>query len=73
MVSSSTVLLRSPAVHASPSDVNNSVPGKNGAYTVGDFITGRQHLRVIDDDWNLVLLFSFSLSRLIYLKYALPV
>ncbi|KAH0911928.1 hypothetical protein HID58_035249 [Brassica napus] len=32
--------------------------GKNGAYTVGDFITGRQHLRVIDDDWNLVGLVS---------------
>ncbi|CAN7091481.1 unnamed protein product [Brassica rapa subsp. narinosa] len=54
MVSSSTVLLRSPAVHASPSDVNNFVPALNGAYTVGDFMTGRQHLPVIDDDWNLV-------------------
>ncbi|KAF2546954.1 hypothetical protein F2Q70_00022353 [Brassica cretica] len=40
MVSSSTVLLGSPAVHASPSDVNNSVPGKNGGYTVVDLMYG---------------------------------
>ncbi|KAH0871619.1 hypothetical protein HID58_078641, partial [Brassica napus] len=30
-----------------PSGVNNSVPGKNGGYTVGDFMTGKQHLHVV--------------------------
>ncbi|CAF1915076.1 unnamed protein product [Brassica oleracea] len=36
------------AVFAAPSDVNNSVPAKNGGYTVGDFMTGRQHLHVVN-------------------------
>ncbi|CAH8379997.1 unnamed protein product [Eruca vesicaria subsp. sativa] len=35
------------AVFAAPSGVNNSVPAKNGGYTVGDFMTGRQYLHVV--------------------------
>ncbi|KAF3603423.1 hypothetical protein F2Q69_00032902, partial [Brassica cretica] len=93
----SPLVITASAVFAAPSDVNNYVPAKNRGYPVGDFMTGRQHLHVvnpstsvddgniakhdnnlpftglpvIDDDWNLVLLFSFSLSLLIYLKLAL--
>ncbi|CAN6984906.1 unnamed protein product [Brassica rapa subsp. trilocularis] len=44
-------LVTASAVFAAPSDVNNSVPvsalSKNGGYTVGDFMTGRQHLHVV--------------------------
>ncbi|KAJ0252056.1 CBS domain-containing protein CBSX2 [Hirschfeldia incana] len=35
------------AFFAAPSGVNNSVPAKSGGYTVGDFMTGRQHLHVV--------------------------
>lgn len=40
-------LVTASAVFAAPSGVNNSVPGKNGGYTVGDFMTGKQHLHVV--------------------------
>ncbi|VVB10427.1 unnamed protein product [Arabis nemorensis] len=36
------------AAFAAPAGVNNnSVPAKNGGYTVGDFMTRRQHLHVV--------------------------
>ncbi|KAF3531880.1 hypothetical protein DY000_02036624 [Brassica cretica] len=43
----SPLLITASAVFAAPSDVYNSVPAKNGGYTVGDFMTGRQHLHVV--------------------------
>ncbi|KAG2282193.1 hypothetical protein Bca52824_053413 [Brassica carinata] len=44
----SPLVITASAVFAAPSDVNNSVPAKNGGYTVGDFMTGRQNLHVVN-------------------------
>ncbi|KAL1215794.1 CBS domain-containing protein CBSX2 [Cardamine amara subsp. amara] len=35
------------AVFAAPAGVNNSVPARNGGYTVGDFMTPRKNLHVV--------------------------
>ncbi|CAF2240037.1 BnaA08g11590D [Brassica napus] len=35
------------AVFSAPSGVNDSLPARNEGYTVGDFMTGRQHLHVV--------------------------
>ncbi|CAA7019941.1 unnamed protein product [Microthlaspi erraticum] len=40
-------LIAASAVFAAPAGVNNSVPSRNGGYTVGDFMTGRQYLHVV--------------------------
>ncbi|CAH2076920.1 unnamed protein product [Thlaspi arvense] len=40
-------LIAASAVFAAPAGVNNSVPARNGGYTVGDFMTGRQYLHVV--------------------------
>ncbi|CAN6999941.1 unnamed protein product [Brassica oleracea var. botrytis] len=44
----SPLVITASAVFAAPSDVNNSVPAKNGGYTVGDFMTERQNLHVVN-------------------------
>ncbi|ESQ53726.1 hypothetical protein EUTSA_v10026144mg [Eutrema salsugineum] len=40
-------LIAASAVFAAPAGVNNSVPARNGGYTVGDFMTRREHLHVV--------------------------
>ncbi|CAF1801041.1 BnaC04g01840D [Brassica napus] len=45
-LTSSSFSLPPPLSNPPPSDVNNYVPAKNRGYTVGDFMTGRQHLHV---------------------------
>ncbi|CAN8327397.1 unnamed protein product [Cochlearia groenlandica] len=40
-------LISASAVFAAPAGVNNSVPARNGGYTVGDFMTRRQYLHVV--------------------------